>query len=222
MSNIRNINNARRDRELKKFADIILEDLGNSAEEIALIADAAPDDIRNGIIEALERKEMWDALKEIKAQEDEAEGKPADTCHNMVCPKFQQSEFRNETIEDTGFTYYKFSGKSNYCTDGAMCAQGCIFRMSEQPPSDPFDRIPSHAEAVRMLQREGLLQPDEFGHWNGTDFIFHKNIKKLWEAYINLLVETGKIDKAIFILEDGTEKQDFGEMQKQAKKELLK
>jgi len=198
MSNVKNIEDARKEREMKKILDAIIDDLGVDAERLGIMIAAAPDDIREAVSEAMERYEIYNELKQIKAQEDEAEGIPADACYNGVCPKHNQS----------------------HCDDGPMCAQGCIFRMVQTPPSDPFQKLPSHAEAIRMLQRLGELKPDDFGAWNGTDFIFHENVKDLWKAYIDLLVETGKINNSIFTRSDGTEVEDFGEKQKQAKRAL--
>ena len=67
--------------------------------------------------------------------------------------------------------------------------------MTEYPPSDPFTRIPSWAEAVRMLMRNDLLEPDDFGQYNGTDFAQRENTHKLWWAYVDLLQESGKIPR---------------------------
>lgn len=76
-------------------------------------------------------------------------------------------------------------------------AQDCLFRMAEHPPSDPFSRIPSHREALSMLMRAGLMEPDEFGRYNGTDFAHHENTSKLWFAYLRGLVALGKIPSSV-------------------------
>ena len=89
--------------------------------------------------------------------------------------------------------YLEDVGERNYCSRGVDFAQGCCFRMTEDPPSDPFRRLPSHAEALRMLARAGLLKPDDFGRWNGTNFALRENTRKLWWAYVRMLVESGRI-----------------------------
>jgi len=71
------------------------------------------------------------------------------------------------------------------------------------PPPSEIGRIPSHAEAIRMLQRAELFQPDRFGHWNGTDYAQRRATKTLWWAYVGLLVKVGEIDRAV--LDPGSE-----------------
>lgn len=91
-----------------------------------------------------------------------------------------------------GSAYYRKKVEAS----GGVEAHGCIFRMVERPPCDPFRRLPSHAEALRMLARAGLLDPDDFGHWNGTDFAQRQATSTLWWAYVRLLIESGKITGA--------------------------
>lgn len=204
MSNIRNLDDARKERELKRLLDTIIDDLGVNEGRLSDMIGAAPENIRNAILDALENNKIYQELNKIKANEDELNGIDSDACHNMVCPKFIQTETKN------------------YCKAGPICAQGCLFRMMEPPISDPWQRLPSHPEAIRMLQRAGQLKPDDFGEWNGTAFIFYNNVKALWTAYINLLIDTGKINKAIFVCDDGEKVTDFVETQKRALKVLKK
>jgi len=184
-----------RDKKIKKdTADAIMTELGVNAEGLAAIAESAPDEIRKAILDGLERQNIYRAIGRRHAEADEAEGIPGDRCCNMVCEKFKQSE--RVTYKDDGVGRYQVQeGKRDYCLEGVDGAQGCVYRMSERPPSDPFSRIPSHAEAVRMLMRAGLMPGDEFGHFDGTDFAFHKHTRELWFSYLDALMELGKIPK---------------------------
>jgi len=62
-----------------------------------------------------------------------------------------------------------------------------------EPPPNPLSypdssKVPTHAEALRMLSRAGLLDHDEFGQSTGTDFAFQGHaVKKLWFAYVDAL-----------------------------------
>ena len=191
---------ARRARANKQLAERVMSDLGGpSPEQLAEILGAAPKEIASAIAESLERDEAYHALDRDHAKMDEAEGLPADRCCNMVCAHYRQNEGYVEVTSTSEFDGKSFkhlvpkSKRANFCAGGAERAQQCMFRMTEHPPSNPFVRLPSWAEAVRMLQRNGLLEPDEFGHYNGTDFAQQRNTRKLWFSYIKLLVETGKI-----------------------------
>ena len=174
------LDKARRKKAQRQLVDQTLESLFNvPAEEaknlLASVAEASDSEISTAMLEAMHRQEAYRQVNLKHAQEDELEGIPADLCCNQVC---------RDNVEKEG---------KPFCGQGVLRAQDCMFRMSEPPPRDPFSRLPSHAEALRLLQREGLMKPDEFGHWNGTDFAFRKQSEKLWWAYVKLLVETGKI-----------------------------
>ena len=60
-----------------------------------------------------------------------------------------------------------------------------------------------------------ILEPDEWGRWNGTDFAF--KIRRVWWAFVDLLVESGRIERAW--IEDA-DMADRGEQSRLAK-ELL-
>ena len=45
-----------------------------------------------------------------------------------------------------------------------------------------------------MLSRSGLWEDDDFGESTGTNFAFRREaVRKLWWAYVSLLLESGKI-----------------------------
>jgi hypothetical protein len=198
----------RRRRARHELADRLLEDFGGDAETLGAIVGTAPDQIREDIHEALERQVAYRAMRQRRAAMDESEGIPADRCCNMVCPEYKQSEGQREVDSGDGVAHIEDFGKRDYCTEGSDRAQGCIFRMAEHPPSDPWERYPSHAEAIRMLQRLGKVKPDDFGHWNGTAFAQQEATAKLWWAYLDMLVETGKISAHPF--EGDTDNPDRG------------
>jgi len=199
-----------------KLADTVLNDLGLTADELANVMSTAPDEVRMAILDSLERRKMYKIFEDRHAALDEEEGIGAQTCCNAVCANYKL----DEEIEATGPYTYKILSYKEYC--GANEAQGCKFRMTEAPPCDPFVRYPSHAEAIRTLMRNNLLEPDEFGHYNGTDFAHKHNTVKLWWSYVNLLIESGKIPKIFFIADDGEEIEDRGEQATEAKKFLFK
>lgn len=178
----------RRERDRQKLSDAILQDLGIDADGIAALVDGAPPQIRDALIASVTRQQHYREIDHQHAAADEAEGIPADRCCNMVCPNYVQFD----GFEERDGRLIPI-GVPNRCKGGAEEAQGCMFRMVDRPPSDPFRRLPSHAEALRMLMRAGLLEPDEFGHWNGTDFAAREATSRLWWAYVNLLLETGRI-----------------------------
>lgn len=201
---------ARTKRANKQLADTVLKDLGGSAEELAEMVDGAPDQIREAILDGLERAKVYEHFGQKKAALDEAEGIPGDQCCNMVCSDYQQAERTTEKTEN-GSTFYMQEGKMNYCKRGVRGAQSCMFRMKEHPPSNPFERIPGHREAVHMLMRAGLLNPDEFGHFNGTAFAQYQNTNKLWFRYLQALKDLKKLPETIAA-------SDWGEIGDYAKK----
>lgn len=202
---------ARQKRDRKQLADAVMEDMGVSAEKLAAISEVAPDEVREAILDGLERQKAYKHFGRQQAAEDEADGIPGDRCCNGVCPKHKQSEF-DSTHPVTGLV--TFSGKRDYCLDGVDGAQGCIYRMAKQPPSDPFSRIPCHRDAINMLRAAGLVKPDDWGEYNGTDFAFHQNTEKLWFAYLRALKELKKIPEGI--------DDNWGDIGAWAKKELVK
>lgn len=188
---------ARTKRDRKLLANAVMEDLGVNAEGLAAIAETSPDSIREAILDGLERQQMYRNIGRQHAAQDEAQGIPGDRCCNLVCPEHQQAERTVLKDAGDGMQCYQQEGRRDYCKKGVDGAQGCMFRMAEHPPSDPFSRIPSHREAIRMLMRAGLMQPDEFGHFNGTDFAQHEATRKLWFAYLQALVDLGKIPPSV-------------------------
>lgn len=185
---------ARLKRGRRQLADAAMKELGVDAERLAALTESAPEEIRDAILDGLERAGMYRTLALRQAAEDEAEGVPGERCCNAVCPEYRQSEGQEERPSDIpGAVEIVQTGRRDFCARGAAHAQGCVFHQRERPPSDPFRRLPSHAEALRMLMRAGLLEPDEFGKYDGTDFALRENTRRLWWAFIGLLVETGRI-----------------------------
>jgi len=183
----------RREKARQELGEHVLNELGGSAEQLAAMVDGAPDQIREAVVEAMERQQAYRSIDRRHAAEDEAKGIPGDRCCNAVCVEHRASEGQREVESPEGLVAIEDFGKRDFCAGGWERAQQCMFRMTEGPPSDPFARYPSYAEAIRMLMRAKLLEPDSFGKWNGTDFAFSQATSKLWWAYIDLLVETGKI-----------------------------
>jgi len=190
----------RRTKVRRDVADAVMEDMGVDAEWLAhIVGESAPDDMRDAFAEALDRNAMYRAFDERRAKEQEAAGIPGDRCCNSVCEQHQsverEVEIPSETIE--GCMEIRPEGKRDYCKRGAASSQGCLFQMLEHPPNSlsyPSCKIPSHAEAIRMLSQAGLFEADEYGNSDGTDFAFQqKAVRKLWWAYVHLLFESGKI-----------------------------
>jgi hypothetical protein len=217
------IEDARRKRAVVELTDALVEDLGAPPVNVmAAIVGAAPETIRVALVEGLQRNEIYAELDRQHALRDEAEGLPADRCCNMVCSRFCQNEGWKEVEAVDGHRHLvPVSDRKNFCEGGFKVAQQCMFRMTDPPPSDPFTRLPSWAEAVRMLQRAGLLQPDEFGHYNGTDFAFHGSTQKLWWAYVGLLVSTGRIASFPVESDDVSARLDRGAQSDAAREVLL-
>lgn len=201
-----------RDKKARRDAgQAILTAIGSdlSVEQVAELTETAPDAVGQALAEAVERARAYREFDLIRAARlEERTGIKPDECWNAVCRDFVEIEHVRGRDKAGEFEISK-PGSYPRCgkRDNAM---GCIFRMQEQPPSDPFADIPSHAEAVRMLQRAGLLKPDEFGKWNGTDFAFRGAVSKLWWAFVRLLVDTGKIPAAMFTCDDGEQVPDMG------------
>jgi hypothetical protein len=206
----------------RRVADTVMKELGLNAEDLAAVAETAPKEIRDAFYDCLQRNAMYKSIGRQRAAEEEASGTPGDRCCNVVCPSFKQSEFEVETPTEGGCIRISCTGKQNYCTGGVDRAQGCTHRMKEMPPSDPFrSDIPSHQEAVNMLMRAGLLEPDEFGHFNGTDLAHRAATRSLWWAYVDLLAETGKIPIINWTDEDGVQLPDRGAVAQAAKHHLF-
>ena len=76
----------------------------------------------------------------------------------------------------------------------------CLFRMKEHPPNHldtvSCDPLPEWAEAINMLRRASVLEPDEFGKYNGTDLALQSSIAVVWWSLVELLIETGRIERS--------------------------
>lgn len=192
---IDDITTKRQERARHELGDAILDDLGApDADRLAQTVDSTPDMVREAMVEALERNRLWREHDRQRAACDEAEGLPGDRCCNMVCPEYRQNEGWEKQPDGS---LLPVNARKDFCQRGAVAAQGCMFRMREHPPSDPFIRLPSHAEAVHMLQRAGLLTPDDFGRYNGTDFAQRRETRRLWWAYVDALIACGRVDPAL-------------------------
>jgi hypothetical protein len=180
----------RAEKQRADFADSVAEELGVTTEGMAAMVGTTTDEVREGFLEALERQAMYRDIEERVAEREKSAGRDPDECNNAVCPHHVQHEHEHIAEEDGLITY---SGRSNYCDRTPGNPQGCRFRMKDPPLCDQFGTIPSHAECARVLQRIGYLREDEFGGEVGTDFMFHQNTKKLWIAFVKLLVETRRV-----------------------------
>ena len=111
-----------------------------------------------------------------------------------MCESYVQHESKHEEVDEDdppGTAHIVFTGREDFCKEGT--AQGCIFRLLEHPYSDPFVEIPSHNECVRILQRIGYIRGSSFEEELGTNFMQRNATRKLWHAYVLLLVETGRV-----------------------------
>jgi len=170
------------------FADAVAESLGVSTTGLADMVGTSVEDVQQGFLDAMERHSMYRAHDEALKERERQQGLDPDTCHNAVCDRCVQFE---HTHTDPSTGEVTFSGRKNFCKEGS--AQGCIFRLLEHPYSDPFVDIPSHNECIRILQRIGYTRQGSFEEELGTNFMAYKNTRKLWEAYVLLLVETGRV-----------------------------
>jgi hypothetical protein len=189
MSDVISIEEKIRKKQTAQFANAVADSLGVTPEGLAEMVDAPLDSIHEGLIEAFQRQSLYRAHNEAIKERERKKGMDPDTCFNGVCDRHVQHEHEHQNPETGRIT---FSGRSNFCKEGR--AQGCIFRLLEHPYSDPFVDIPSHNECVRILQRIGYVRGGSFEEELGTNFMFSKNTSKLWQAYVILLVETGRLD----------------------------
>lgn len=199
----------RRERKAKRDAgEAILEALGGPPiEQLAELVSGAPDQIAEAMLEAVERGKMYRALTQLQAETLEAQGIPPDYCANAVCRDFVPANTLKLYDEKLGD--YEQGDPASHSRCGAnRPPASCLYRMTEGPPCDPFTIIPSHAEAIRMLARAGLHKPDDFGHWNGTDFAHRGAVSRLWFKFIEMLVDAGKIEPSMFVMDDGEEVPD--------------
>lgn len=221
MTDVLDFQKKQQERQQAELADQVAEELGVTAEGLANMIGEPADAVRAGLLEAVRRQALYRTIDERQAARERAQGRDPNECHNLMCPEQRQSEHEHTNPKTGEVTY---SGRSNYChTEDAI---GCIFRMTEQPPSDPFVSYPSYPECVRILQRIGYIRPDGFGFSSGTDFMLHQQTRRLWVAFVLLLTESGKVrldpeelkklehldrDDAVFIANDDSADEHYRE-----------
>ena len=106
--------------------------------------------------EAKERNTIYQRWEDANAEKLIKKGKEPYPCCNMVCKEYKQFEFSK--VKSNG--EYVFSGRSDYCNSGD--SHRCMFQMSSHPPNslDYDEYMPSHIEALDMLEKHGLLKGD--------------------------------------------------------------
>jgi hypothetical protein len=183
----------REEKQQREFVDGVADSLGVDVEGLAEMMGGAPDDARQAIVDRIELDMMYKAHDRRREEQERAQGRDPDECHNMVCEHYVQHERTREvpSADYPDLAEIVPEGRSNFCKQGG--AVSCIFRLLEHPPSDPFVDIPSHHECLRILQRIGYVRGDSFENELGTNFMFSRNTKSLWMAYVLLLVETGRV-----------------------------
>lgn len=174
--------------------DGVAADLGVELDDLADMVGSSTDDMRDAFVDCIERNMMYRAVEERQKERERKQNRDPDECHNAVCSDYVSCEEMKETIDghEPALVYYETTERKNFCKEGR--AQNCIFRLLEQPSSDPFVEYPSYNECVRILQRIGYIRSGDFGEELGTNFMFHTNTGKLWVAYVLLLVETGRVE----------------------------
>lgn len=188
MSDVVDLHERRVQKQRTEFADGVAKDLGVTVDGLAVLVEDTPDGVCEGLLDCVERNLMYRAADERDKERERQRGLDPDRCCNGPCKFYVQHEHEHRN-EMTG--EITFSGRNDFCKEGT--AQGCIFRLLEHPYSNPFVDTPSHNECIRVLQRIGYVRGDDFEEELGTNFMFHKNTRKLWEAYVLLLVETGRV-----------------------------
>lgn len=183
----------RAEKQQRALVDGVADDLGVDVEGLAEMVGDTPDGVREAFIDRLELSAMYQAHDEKRKEQEREQGRDPDECHNMVCEHYVQQESWREAPDedDPDLMQLVPAGRGNFCKHGE--AVSCIFRLREHPYSDPFVDIPSHNECVRILQRIGYVRGDSFEKELGTNFMCHQNTRKLWQAYVLLLVETGRV-----------------------------
>ena len=178
----------------QRLGKALLDHFGGDSfeDDIASLTGAAPDGIREAMVDALERGEMINAILVAEAAQEDRPGH----CANAVCRDWIQSEGEESVKHSSGAVEIRQIGRLSFCGLGDAEACGCLFRMKEQPPNslDGCEPIPEWAEAINMLRRAGLLKPDEFGRYDGTNFALHSNMRVVWWSLVDLLIENGRIE----------------------------
>lgn len=183
------------------FVQTLLQQLRASPDElIDCTIGIAPIEIQERIVSTLHKGKLIDI--NVVAYEGARHKLMPNECHNIVCTDYIP-------VDD------------NY--NHNVCGQrddshNCLYRMEDPPPNtlDYATPMPSHLEAIHILNRFGLVSPDNHGHWNGTDFVMRNQTNKLWWAFVGLLIETGKIPNNTFKFDDGVIGKDYGENSKDA------
>lgn len=210
----------RHSRNKQQLGDALLRHLGEDFEGLERIiedlTDTAPPEIREAMAEAFEGGKMIHSMHVEEAAREDCPG----YCANAVCRNWVQSEGEEEIPSDLGFVEIRQTGRESFCGLGNHEAYGCLFRMKLPPPNSlcgvTGEPLPEWSDAIDMLRHAGLLEPDEFGKYNGTDFALQGNFRIVWWALVELLVETGRIEKEWV----HDEKRDRGTESRKAK-ELL-
>ncbi len=177
--------------EIGKAADAILGELGSpSADELGEIIGCSPTEIQVALMDAVERSRMYRAFDWREMKRQKVKGIQPGFCANLACD----------------------DNRGDGCDLGDVEAVSCLFRMLDSPPNRlSYDcDIPSHKEALNMLSRAGMLSPGHYGRYNGTDFAHRKSTRKLWWSFVDLMVETGRIQRQFFKHDDGEETVDRG------------
>ncbi|ASV44271.1 hypothetical protein PBI_SCTP2_256 [Salicola phage SCTP-2] len=172
--------------QFEKQLDISPGEL-NSLVNDTLGIDIDNDSLSESVQEAMDRAEMYKSWMRKKEKEDQEKGYDPQQCYCEVCPEQVRSESIEYIYNDDGSFYEKSTGRQNYC--GAEIAQDCLYRMKEPPINTVSygEDIPSYKEALNILARNNLIEPDDFGEYNGTDFFRYKNVKTLWFSFCKLL-----------------------------------
>ena len=102
-------------------------------------------DLAGAMADCLERNLMYRALEDAAAEKLRQQGKEPYPCYNIVCPQQKQSS--------DGKRY-------NWCI--TKRSHGCLFCMMDTPPNllNYSDYMPSHREALGMLEKHELLRGD--------------------------------------------------------------
>ena len=184
---VSSLDEKRAEKQRADFAETVADNLGVTTEGLAAMTGDSVEGIRGALLEAMERQTLYRAHEERGKERERKRGMDPDRCCNGPCEFYVQRE--HEHCDETSGEITS-SGRRDFCKEGM--AQGCIFRLLEHPYSDPFVDIPSHNECVRVLQRIGYVRGD-FEEEVGTNFMRHQATRKLWHAYVLLLVETGRV-----------------------------
>lgn len=102
--------------------------------------------LREAIQEARERNDILVQHLKNVAENNKKQGLEPNPCFNSVCEKHKSI----------------FGERTHYCEDEYF-SHGCLFRMLESPPNslNYSGYMPTHKEALDMLEKNGLLKGDK-------------------------------------------------------------